>query len=459
MYSEFPLFALKKIDAVEVKRSAAIGMKNSVSQRYAQSSKFLDRAESVIPLASQTFSKSRTQFPPGFAPLFVERGRGGRVWDIDGNEYVDLICGLMPVVLGYCDSDVDAAIRRQLDLGITFSLSTKLETELAERLVEIIPCAEMARFGKNGSDVTSAAVRLARAYTGRDRIIAIGYHGWQDWYIGSTTINKGIPKAVQSLTHKLPFNDLGALKNTFDLYPGEVAGVIVEPMNAAEPEPGYLEGLRHLATQNGTVLIFDEVVTGFRFALGGAQELFGISPDLAVFGKAMGNGMPISAVVGSADIMREMEEIFYSGTFGGETLSIAAAITVIDKLRNESVLQHIWEIGGVLRKGLNERLERHGLQNVIKASGKDPWVILGFSDHPSAEAAAIKTLFIVEMLKRGVLIQGSHNICFAHDSGDVSDVLSAYDETLPLIAEKLETGTLVADLMMPIIRPIFQVRG
>ena len=238
---------------------------------------------------------------------------------------------------GYRDPDVDLAIRRQLTRGISFSLPTTLEMELAERLVKHIPCAEMVRFGKNGTDATSAAVRLARAATKRDRLILLGYHGWQDWYIGATTRNLGVPACVSALSHLAPYGDLEAIEDLFARHPGEFAAVMLEPMNTVEPAPGYLKGLKDLVHRHGALLIFDEIITGFRWSIGGAQARYGVTPDLACFGKAMGNGMPISAVVGRADIMRLMEDIFYSGTFGGETLSLAAAIATIDKIDREAV--------------------------------------------------------------------------------------------------------------------------
>ena len=252
------------------------------------SQQLLERAERVIPLASQTFSKSRIQFPPGASPLFLTHGDGGRVYDVDGNEYVDLVNALLPNVLGYRDPDVDLAIRRQLTRGISFSLPTTLETDLAERLVAYVPCAEMVRFGKNGTDATSAAVRLARAATRRDRLILIGYHGWQDWYIGATSRNLGAPPAVSALSHFVPYGDLAAIDAVFGQYPGDIAAIILEPMNVVAPPPGYLQGVVDIAHRNGALVIFDEIVTGFRWSLGGAQAYFGVVPDLACFGKAMG---------------------------------------------------------------------------------------------------------------------------------------------------------------------------
>ncbi len=425
---------------------------------YARSAAMLERAEKVIPLGSQTFSKSHIQMPEGAAPLFLSHGRGGRVWDVDGNRYVDLVCGLLPVVLGYCDPDVDQAIRAQLDNGISFSLATELESALAERLVEIIPCAEMVRFGKNGTDATSAAIRLARAFTGRDRIAVCGYHGWQDWYVGATTRDKGVPAAVSALTHRFPDNDTAALDRLLRQHPNEFAAVILEPVTGQTASGAYLETVRDITHRHGAVLVFDEVITGFRFALGGAQAWLGVTPDLASFGKAMGNGMPISAIVGRADIMAEMEQVFLSGTFGGEALSLAASIAVIDKMRREPVIERLWQTGERLAAEVRGLIARHRLDDVVSLVGQPPWTLLSIRDHPRARGAAIKTMFKREMFANGVLIGGSHNICHAHDDTDIAVVARAYDRTLARIAGALDGDRLEADLGCPVIEPVFSVR-
>jgi len=411
----------------------------------------------VIPLGSQTFSKSRVQYPPE-APLFLAGGSGGQAWDIDGNRYVDLVCGLMALVLGYRDPDVDEAIRRQLAHGISFSLATRLETELAERLVDIIPCAEMVRFGKNGSDATSAAIRLARAFTGRDHVAVCGYHGWQDWYIGATSRNKGVPASVSALTHTFPYNDLDALERLLASQPSGFAAVIMEPVNVTMPAPGYLEGVRKAAHKHGALLVFDEIIGGFRYALGGAQEYFGVTPDLAAFGKAMGNGMPISAVVGRADVMREMEEIFFSGTFGGEALSLAAAIATIDKIRRENVVEALWRIGNEVSAIAEKRIAAHGLSDVVSLGGLAPWRILSFNDHPGGSRHAIKTTFVREMLQAGVLIIASHNLSYAHGLAEVAQIDAAYDRSLAVVAEEIRRGDLDRRMGNSIVRPIFSVR-
>ena len=424
---------------------------------YGRSRKLLVRARKSIPLGTQTFSKSHTQYPEK-APLFLTYGEGGSVWDVDANRYVDLVMGLLPVVLGYRDPDVDRAITDQLANGISFSLATELEVELAEKLIEIIPTAEMVRFGKNGTDATSAAVRLARAFTGRDRIMASGYHGWQDWYIGATTRDKGVPQAVRELTHMVPYNDIDAVHRLLGQHPGEFAALIMEPTNVAEPGPGYFDALRELLRQDGVLLIFDEIITGFRFALGGAQELYGVTPDLSCFGKSMGNGMPISAVVGRADVMAEMEEVFFSGTFGGETLSIAAAIAVIDKMQREPVIESLWEKGSILAESVGQRIAENGLSDVLSLTGAAPWKLLDFKDHPTARKELIRSVFIQEMLRRGVLLTSSHNICYAHDDENCATTLGAYDGALAQISNGLSSGNLETQLTGPVIEPIFRVR-
>ena len=425
---------------------------------YVQSDVMLARAEKVIPLGTQTFSKSWLQYPRGISPLYLTHGRNARAWDVDGHQYVDLVCGLLPIILGYCDPDVDEAIREQLCEGITFSLAHSLEIDLAERLVDLIPCAEAVRFGKNGSDATSAAVRLARAYTGRDRIAVCGYHGWHDWYIGATARSKGVPKAVSELTSVFPYNNIEALHELLNERKGEFAAVILEPVGRHEPEPGYLEEIREITGKHGALLIFDEVITGFRISLGGAQAYYGVTPDLSAFGKGMGNGMPISAIVGRKEVMKEMEEIFFSGTFGGEALSLAAAIAVIDKMRREPVIETLWQRGKTLATSVKTAICHAGMEDVMTLSGLPPWTVITFRDHPNARAVAVKTLFIREMLKSGILINSSHNVCYSLSEGDLDVVLSGYARTLTLVSEEIQSGDLESRLGSSIVRPVFSVR-
>ena len=344
---------------------------------YRKSEAMLARAEKRIPLGSQTFSKSRTQYPYGVSPFFIQRGQGSHVWDVDGNEYIDFVSSLASITLGYQDPDVNEAVRHQLDeSGVIFSLPHPLEIEVAELLCEMVPCAERVRFGKNGSDATAGAIRVARAYTGRDHIAVCGYHGWQDWYIGSTARNRGVPMATRELTHAFTYNDLGSLERLLLDRPGQFAAVILEPMNVALPQPGFLEGVKELAHRHGALLVFDETITGFRYANGGAQAVFGVTPDLATFGKGLANGFPVSAVAGRADVMKEMEEIFFSFTFGGEALSLAAAKATLEKLKREPVVQTLTARGEQAMAGAARVIEEHGLQDLFAINGHPTWSFL-----------------------------------------------------------------------------------
>jgi glutamate-1-semialdehyde 2,1-aminomutase len=426
---------------------------------FSKSDALFERASAVIPLASQTFSKSHMQFARGAAPLFLERGDGCRVWDVDGNEYLDFIMGLLPVVLGYRDPDVDNAIREQLDRGISFSLATDLETRLAERLIELIPCAEMVRYGKNGSDATSAAVRLARAYTGRDRIACCGYHGWHDWYIGTTTRDLGVPRAVGALTSSFPFNNASALEEMLASDPQGFAAIILEPMEFEVPDPEFLQRVRDAADRYKVVLIFDEIVTGFRLDLGGAQTYFGVTPDLASFGKAMGNGMPISAVVGRREIMARMEDIFFSGTFGGEALSLAASLATLDKLEKTNGIARMHAFGADWRQGMEALLDKHGLSTVFRLFGSDWWARIAAVPDADCDPQLATTLLRQELAERGILQLSSCNLSLAHtEDGILTETLSRWDQALADTAAHLKSNDPAARLRGEMIKPVFQVR-
>ena len=429
-----------------------------MSERYQKSEEFLARAERSIPLGSQTFSKSKTQYPFGVSPYFIVRGRGSHVWDLDGNEYVDFVNSLLAITLGHGDEDVAAAVKAQLEDGVIFSLAHPLETEVAERIIEMVPCAEMVRFGKNGSDATAGAVRLARAHTKRDRVAVCGYHGWQDWYIGSTARWLGVPRSTRDLTHAFVYNDLASVEALFKAHPDEFAAVILEPMNVAEPAPGFLEGLKELTHRHSALLIFDETITGFRFANGGAQELFGVTPDLATYGKGLANGYPLSAVVGRAEIMKLMEEIFFSFTLGGEALSLAAAKATLDKLRREPVLATIDARGRTVVEGMAAIIAENGLGDFLSVAGRPCWSFFVIKDTPDYSSYEIKTLFLQEILARGILTLGTHNMSYAHSEEDVDRLLAAYREVIPILGEAVRHRALKQLLKCEPLQPLFKVR-
>lgn len=426
---------------------------------FTASEALLQRAERVIPLGSQTFSKSRTQYPLGVSPFFIERAQGARAWDVDGNEYLDFVMSLASVTLGYQDPEVTEAVARQLhDSGVIFSLPHRLETEVAELICEMVPCAERVRFGKNGSDATAGAVRVARAFTGRDHIAVCGYHGWQDWYIGSTARHRGVPEATRALTHSFPYNDLAALEKLFADQSDRIAAVVLEPMNVAAPQPGYLEGVKALAHAHGALLVFDETITGFRFANGGAQQAFGVTPDLATFGKGLANGYPVSAIAGRADVMKLMEEIFFSFTFGGEALSLAAAKATLTKLKHDKVLDGIAAKGQHLQSGLKALLSAQGLDDLFHVSGHPSWTFLNIRESRGASAFEIKTLLLQEQHQRGFLGLGTHNLSHAHSIADIDALLAMYAEVLPVIGAAASAGSVRAALRCEPLVPLFKLR-
>ena len=425
--------------------------------RFLESEKLLRLAEAVIPLGSQTFSKSRTQYPLGVSPFFASKGSGSYLWDVDGNKYVDLVASLAAVTLGYGDPEINKAVKRQLKKGVSLSLSSKLETVVAEKIIDLVPSAEMVRFAKNGSDATSAAVRIARYFTRRDHIISIGFHGWHDWYIGSTTRSMGVPSAVQALTLSARYNDLSHVENLFEEVKGDVAAVILEPMNSVDPAPGYLESLRSFCSSNNILLIFDEVITGFRFAKGGAQELFGITPDLSCFGKGIANGFPISVITGKREIMEGFKEVFFSGTFGGELLSLTAANVVLDKVKDGRVIPELYRVGQAIQEGLMSEIS-HKKYEFVNLSGNPTWTFLNWTLSSDALQNQVKTYFLQEMFKRGILVLSTNNVTTTLSQKDISKILTAYAEVFEAISQALERDSLDALLECQPIVPLFKVR-
>jgi glutamate-1-semialdehyde 2,1-aminomutase len=429
-----------------------------MEKSYLQSNQWLKRAQKVIPLGSQTFSKSHTAYPKNVSPLFIKRGEGCQVWDADDNQYTDFVSGLLSVSLGYCNPEVDAAVIKQIKSGVTFSLPHQLEMEVAEKLVELIPCAEMVRFGKNGSDATSAAIRLARAYTSCEHIAVCGYHGWQDWYIGSTTRDLGVPKATKKLTHSFQYNDIYSLEALFSNHPGKIAAVILEPMNTDFPKNNFLHKVKALCKKNGSVLIFDETITGFRYSLGGAQKLFDVTPDLATFGKGMANGYPISAVVGRRDIMKLMEDIFFSGTFAGETLSLAAVKSTLSFMEEKQVVEHLKCIGERLLSGLSQQIEDLQAQSWLHIAGHPAWSFLMIGEQGGYTAIELKSLFLQEMAKRGILLGGGHNLSYAHKASDIDNLLSVYQEVLMVLTNTIKNKDFNNVFKGQLLEPVFKVR-
>ncbi|MCU0734070.1 MAG: aminotransferase class III-fold pyridoxal phosphate-dependent enzyme [Methylotetracoccus sp.] len=418
----------------------------------AGSNSLWERARGLIPAGTQTLAKGPTQFSDGIAPKYLQRGAGARVWDVDGNEYLDYQMGVGPLILGYCHPVVDEAIRRQLQDGITFSLMHPLEVELAERLRDCIPNTDAVRFSKTGCDVTSAAVRLARAYTGRERVLCCGYHGWHDWYIAVTERNAGIPAAVQELTHSFQYN---AIDTVLDAVDDGTACVILEPFVFERENGHFLAELREVCDRFGTLLIFDEMWTGFRCALGGAQEFFGVRADLCVFSKAIANGMPLSALTGRREVMALLDrDVFFFTTFGGEALSLAAAVACVDFIREHRVTDRIAERGQQLLDGLQQLIEALALP-YVSVTGYPCRTILNFSAE-AVDPLLAKTMVQQELIRRGILWSGTHSLSYSHTEQDVDYTLRAYREALIALKEAAAAGCIAERLAGKPVEPVFR---
>jgi glutamate-1-semialdehyde aminotransferase len=410
------------------------------------------RAAGLIPAGTQTLAKGPGQWVRGVAPKYLRRGKGSHVWDVDGNEYIDYSMGVGPISLGYSYDRVDQAICAQLADGITFSLMHPLEVEVAELIRDVVPGAEAVRFSKTGADVTSAAVRLARAFTGRDRVVCCGYHGWHDWHIAVTDRAAGIPDAVRDLTSTFDYN---RLETVLEAVNEETACVILEPVTFELPRNGFLEELQKVCHQRGALLVFDEMWTGFRLAVGGAQEFFGVTVDLACFSKAVANGMPLAVLTGRRKVMSLLDKaVFFFSTFGGEALSLAAARETILELQDEDVPAHLARQGRKLRHGYNEIASELGLA-WTRCSGLDARSIVTF-DASAGDPLEIRSLVQQEMLKRGVLWNGFHNLSFSHSDGDVAYTLAAYGEVLPLVRAAVESRTVRESLRGEPVEPVFR---
>jgi glutamate-1-semialdehyde 2,1-aminomutase len=411
------------------------------------------RAVNIMTPVTQTLAKGPGQYINGVAPKYLKRGKGARVWDVDGNEYIDYNMAIGPLSLGYCYPKVDAAITEQLKDGITFSMMHELEVVLAELVHEVIPNAEALRISKTGADVTSAAVRVARAFTGRNKVLCCGYHGWHDWYISVTSRNQGIPEEVASLSATFDYNNIESVKEALD---ADTACVILEPFVFEAPKDNFLQELKALCEANGTLLIFDEMWTGFRIAVGGAQEYFNVKADLACFSKACANGMPISLLTGRKDIMQLFnEDVFFFTTFGGEALSLAAAVATIHELRDQKVPAYLAAKGKLLKDGYNDIARSLGIDSYTRCTGYDCRSLVVF-DATAGNPLEVKSFVQQELFKRGILWSGFHNMSFSHTDADIEHTLAAYKEVLQLLAAAVAENKVSASLKGKPVEAVFR---
>jgi glutamate-1-semialdehyde aminotransferase len=417
-----------------------------------KSNELNNKALGLIPSLTQTLAKGPTQHINGIAPKYLQRGKGSHVWDVDGNEYIDYSMGIGPLSLGYAYDKVDNAIKEQLKDGITFSLMHPLEVEAAELIHKVIPNAESIRYSKTGADVTSAAVRLARAFTKRDKVLCCGYHGWHDWYVSVTARNFGIPASVQELTSTFNYNDIQSVKDSLD---DDTACVILEPFVFEAPKGNFLKELKDVCRSNGTLLIFDEMWTGFRISLGGAQEYFNVKADLACFSKAVANGMPVAVLTGRKDVMDLLDkDVFFYTTFGGEALSLAAVKATINEIKEKNVPAFLQKQGRKLKDGYNKITDDLGM-NYTKCTGFNCRTIVTFNES-AGNPLELKSLLQQELIKCGILWSGFHNMSFSHSDEDIEYTLEAYKHVLPILKKAVDEKNVSGYLKGKPVEPVFR---
>jgi glutamate-1-semialdehyde 2,1-aminomutase len=436
---------------------------NQIEMSFERSEIWRAKAHSIIPGGAHTYAKGDDQYPVR-APGFLVRGEGCHVWDVDGNEFVEYGMGLRAVTLGHGYRPVVDAAARQMRFGGNFTRPATIEVECAEALLGLLDHAEMVKFAKNGSDAVSAAVRLSRAYTGRDLVARCAdqpFFSVDDWFIGSTPMAAGIPQAVRELTVQFRYNDIDSLCALFAQHCGEIACVVMEAATATEPKAGYLASVAALCRKEGAVFIFDEMITGFRWHLGGAQKYYGVVPDLSAFGKAMGNGFSVSALVGRREIMElggllhDKPRVFLlSTTHGAEAHSLAAAIETMRIYREEQVVERLHRQGDRLRRGVDEAVASLGLEGYFAVLGRSSNLIYATRDQAKEPSQAFRALFLQEMIRRGFLMP-SMVVSFSHTDADIDRTVEAVGETLRVYRKALEDGVehhLVGRPVKPVFR-------
>ncbi|HTS81526.1 MAG TPA: glutamate-1-semialdehyde 2,1-aminomutase [Myxococcaceae bacterium] len=433
------------------------------SMRFEASRRLREKAHRLIPGGAHTYAKGDDQYPED-APGFIARGAGARVWDVDGNEFVEYGAGLRSVGLGHAHPRVIEAALRAMRDGTNFVRPSPLEVELAEQFLALFPAAEMVKFAKNGSDVTTAAVKLARAHTGRDEVAICAQHPFfstDDWFIGTTPMNAGIPEGISSLTHKFNFNDLDSLRKLFAERRGRIACVMMEAATTVEPAPGFLQAVIDLCHAEGALFVLDEMITGFRWHLGGAQAAYGIRPDLSTFGKAIANGFALAALVGRREIMelgglrtRAKRVFLLSTTHGAETHALAAGLAALAIYREEDVVGQLRAAGERLRSGLGEAAAAHGLSRQFEVLGNPANLVYATRDASGAPSQPFRTLFLQETIRRGLLMP-SLVVNQAHGPAEIQQTLEGVAEALGTYRRAVDDGV-ERHLVGRSVKPVFR---
>ncbi len=415
-------------------------MKEIKKLNLARSFELFEEAKRLVP-GGVLGARKPSDFIEGEYPIFFDQGKGCRLKDVDGNEYIDFLCGYGPIILGYREEEVDDAVIRQIkEKGFCFTLTQKYQNDLAKRIKQFVPCSEMSIFLKTGSDATTASIRIARAYTNRIKVMRCGYHGWHDWCV---EMKGGIPEKLYEDVYEFHYNDLDHLADLMKRHGDQTAAIIMTPFGhplhqkMEEPKPGFLQGVRELANQYGAVLIFDEIRTCFRLRMGGAQELYGVTPDLTILGKGMANGYAISVVTGKTDIMMAAtQKVFISSTFFPNSDGFVAALKTIEILERDRVLEKIWEKGSRFLKKVQEIINKYPVG--AELSGLPPMFFITFKRDEAGSHRARRDEFYTQMIRRGIFFAPHHHgyICYRHTDEDLEITAKAIDESLAYLSEK-----------------------
>jgi 3-aminobutanoyl-CoA transaminase len=415
-------------------------MKETGKLDITKSRELFEEATGLVP-GGVLGARKPTDFIEGEYPIFLETGKGCRLIDVDGNEFIDFLCGYGPIILGYREDEVDEAVYRQIrDKGFCFTLTQKYQNLLAKKLTELVPSSEMSIFLKTGSDATSASIRIARAYTGKLKVMRCGYHGWHDWCV---EMKGGIPAKLFEDVFEFRYNNLAQLEELMSTHGNDTAAIIMTPFGHPNhqkmqtPNPGFLEGARELADKYGAVLVYDEIRTGFRLSMGGAQKLYGVTPDLSVLGKAIANGYPISVVTGKRDIMMAAaHKLFISSTFFPNSDAFIAALKTIEILERDNVLANIWEKGERFMQAIQGLIDKHDVG--AELTGIAPMFYITFKKDDSGAYKGKRHDFYTELIRKGFFFSPHHHayISFRHTENDLNLTLNAIDESLAFIKEK-----------------------
>ena len=406
-----------------------------------KSLELFEEAKKLVP-GGVLGARKPSDFIQGEYPIFLEFGKGAHLIDVDGNEFIDFLCGYGPIILGYREDEVDDAVISQIkEKGFCFTLTQPYQNYLAQRLTQLVPCSEMSIFLKTGSDATTASIRIARAYTNRIKVMRCGYHGWHDW---SVEMKGGIPAKLYEDVYEFRYNNLDQLKELMRVHGRETAAIIMTPfghpnhMKMEEPQAGFLEGVRALADEYGAVLVYDEIRTNFRLSMGGAQQLYGVTPDLSVLGKGMANGYAISAVTGKEKVMiAAASKLFISSTFFPNSDGYVAALKTLEILERDKVIDHIWEKGGRFFERIRSLIEKHASAGA-ELTGVAPMFYITFAKDAADTHRARRDDFYTQLIRRGIFLHPHHHgyICYRHTEEDLERTLAAIDECLGYVAEK-----------------------